>query len=170
MKIRAGAENYSYYRSIKRYADYLKNGAALEAVKPLALKYCVGKGVDIGAGRWPLPGARPIEDTGNENAYRIYERDNSLDFIFSSHTLEHLHHPEDALSEWCRKLRKDGILFLYLPHPACEMWRPSILKYHVWAPDPVFLERLLTEKFGLHLIYITYLPDAYFSFVLVAGK
>lgn len=43
--------------------------------------------------------------------------DGSLDFVFSSHCLEHLERPFEALCEWSRKLKKGGYLILILPHP-----------------------------------------------------
>jgi SAM-dependent methyltransferase len=132
--------------------------------------HCRGHGIDIGAGRWPLPGARSIDDSEHENAYSINEPDGSLDYIFSSHTLEHLENPDAALFEWCKKLRKGGIIFLYLPHPACEMWLPENLIFHKWSPSPAILEQKLIDQFKLKINFISYLPDAYFSFVIVAEK
>jgi len=152
------------------YPDYLKFGAALQAVAPLASKYCNGNGLDIGASHWPLHGARAIEDKTEENAYKINESNKCVDFVFSSHTLEHLERPWEALSEWTRVLKSDGVLFLYLPHPSCDMWMPSNLKYHKWSPDPVQLEERLVGDYGYEMIYNTYLPDAFFSFVIVARK
>ena len=170
LRIRAGAENYASYRSARLYPDYLKFGAALQAVVPLAVKYCKGHGLDVGAGRWPLPGARPVEDSADENAYVLREPDASLDFLFSSHTLEHLDRPWDALTEWTRTLKPEGILFLYLPHPACEMWAPANLRFHKWSPDPHTLEERLAKEYGYEIRYVTYLPDAFFSFVVIAQK
>jgi len=170
LRLRATAKDFAAYRAMSHYPGYLKTGAALEAVRPLALKYCRGRGVDVGASRWPLEGARAIDDGPDENAYRIRETDFSLDFLFSSHTLEHLDRPWDALGEWTRVLRPGGILFLYLPHPACEMWKTENLPFHKWNPDPVTIERELTERFGYEISSITYLPDAFFSFVVVAEK
>lgn len=167
---RATASSYKSYKAAKRYPDFLKHGNALSAVIPLANKHCRGHGIDIGAGRWPLPGARGIDDSEHENAYAINEPDGSLDYIFSSHTLEHLERPDTALAEWCRKLRKGGIMFLYLPHPACEMWLPENLKFHKWSPSPAELEQKLTNQFNLKISYISYLPDACFSFVVIAEK
>jgi SAM-dependent methyltransferase len=117
-----------------------------------------------------LTGARPVEDGTHENAYVLREADGSLDFVFSSHTLEHLDRPWDALSEWIRVLKPGGVLFLYLPHPACEMWKPERLRFHRWSPDPVTLEEKLSVKFALQPLYVSYLPDAYFSFVVIAQK
>jgi SAM-dependent methyltransferase len=170
IRLRAGSDSYIRHRAHRLYPDYLKFGAAMEAVRPLAAKYCYGRGVDVGAGHWPLSGARPVEDGVDENAYALKEADESLDFVFSSHTLEHLDRPWDALNEWVRTLKPGGVLFLYLPHPACEMWKPEQLQFHRWSPDPVTLEEKLSVQFALHLLYVSYLPDAFFSFVVIARK
>lgn len=42
--------------------------------------------------------------------------DESMDFVFSSHTLEHIKEHEKALKEWWRIIKQDGYLVLYLPH------------------------------------------------------
>lgn len=40
----------------------------------------------------------------------------SMDFVFSSHLLEHIHDTRKTLKEWWRVLRNGGYLVLYLPH------------------------------------------------------
>lgn len=170
LQIRKGAYNYRIYKEIKYYPDYLKYGAAVDGVKFLAKKYCKGKGVDIGAGKWSLENAKPIEDNEDENAYKLLENDESLDFIFSSHLLEHLEKPEDAIEEWSTKLKKNGILFLYLPHPSCHMWKKENLKYHIWNPDPYYLETKFKSDDRFQIEYISYLPDGYMSFVCILKK
>jgi hypothetical protein len=50
------------------------------------------------------------------------------------------------------------------------MWEPENLKFHKWSPDPVMLEEKLQDVYGYEIIYVSYLPDAFFSFVLVARK
>lgn len=170
LRLRASANTFEAYRAIKLYPDYLKFGAALEAVKPLAAKHCKGNGVDVGAGRWPLPGSRAVENNTAENAYTLNESDDSLDYVFSSHTLEHLDRPWEALTEWTRVLKPGGTLFLYLPHPACEMWLTKNLRFHLWNPDPVTLEERIATEYGYELQYVTYLPDAFFSFVIIGKK
>jgi len=160
----------SYYKKTKLYPDYLKEGAMVESVKFLAKKYCQGKGIDIGGGKWPLEGARTIENNLIENAYLIKEKDESLDFVFSSHTLEHLEDWQKALREWFRVLKPKGILFLYLPHPCCKMWGKGILAQHKWNPDPYLLTDFLTKNLRMNLKEITYLPDGYLSFVVIAEK
>jgi ADP-heptose:LPS heptosyltransferase/predicted SAM-dependent methyltransferase len=42
--------------------------------------------------------------------------DESMDFVFSSHVLEHMEDPAKTLSEWWRVIRPGGYLALYLPH------------------------------------------------------
>jgi len=42
--------------------------------------------------------------------------DKCMDFVFSSHLLEHIEHFEDALREWWRVIKPGGHLVLYLPH------------------------------------------------------
>jgi SAM-dependent methyltransferase len=42
--------------------------------------------------------------------------DKSMDFVFSSHLLEHIEAFEDALREWWRVIKPGGPLVLYLPH------------------------------------------------------
>jgi len=42
--------------------------------------------------------------------------DNSLDYVFSSHCLEHIVDTKSALLEWTRVIKKGGYLVLILPH------------------------------------------------------
>jgi ADP-heptose:LPS heptosyltransferase/predicted SAM-dependent methyltransferase len=42
--------------------------------------------------------------------------DGSMDFVFSSHLLEHIKDHEKALAEWFRIVKPGGYLVLYLPH------------------------------------------------------
>ncbi|MGD0278250.1 MAG: class I SAM-dependent methyltransferase [Smithella sp.] len=43
-------------------------------------------------------------------------RDESLDFIISSHVLEHFWDPIKALKEWMRVVKKSGYVFMIIPH------------------------------------------------------
>lgn len=69
----------------------------------------------------------------------------SQDFVFSSHTLEHIEDHVAALREWWRVLKVGGFLCLYLPHkdhyPQCagrEAWNEWIAahkdEYHDLGP------------------------------------
>ena len=119
----------------KRYPQYLKGGNACQFIAPTALQFCKGKGVDVGAGKWPLPGAVPVDARNGQDAMSFAFE--SLDFVFSSHCLEHLPNPIAALEYWKARLVTGGVLFLYLPHPDMEYWRPQNCRKHLhsWAPE-----------------------------------
>jgi len=168
--LRNRIQNPSFYKKSKFYPNYLKRGNMSQGIKSLAEKYCLGKGVDVGASNWPISGSRVIENKKEENAYIIKEQDNSLDFVFSSHCLEHLDKWQDALKEWYRVLKHEGVLVLYLPHPSCEMWLPEVNKYHKWSPEPKVIEEFLSKELKMKIKEISYLPDGYLSFVVIAEK
>jgi SAM-dependent methyltransferase len=136
-KILVGSEFFYQYRG-DRYPDYLNHGNAVSFIAPTARRYCTGTGLDIGAGDWPLPGAIPIQDAPRQNTYALNGfADASLDYIFSSHCLEHLGRWREALGLWARKIKPGGIMFLYLPHESMQMWRrcgPWVGTGHAWIP------------------------------------
>ncbi len=43
-------------------------------------------------------------------------KDSTLDFVFTSHVLEHFFDPIKALEEWYRVTKKDGYIFMIIPH------------------------------------------------------
>ena len=97
--------------------------------------------------------------------------DSSLDYVFSSHTLEHLEDWEQALDEWSRKLRPGGHLFLYLPHPGCAIWHPGspfVRDGHKWSPTPDVVKAAVSKR-GLHIVDSDDGPDAMQSFY-VCGR
>jgi hypothetical protein len=161
----------------REYPLSLNNGNAIEHIKTRALKFCKGLGLDIGAGKWPLEGAIPIDISyGNgQDATHLNEYANqSMDFIFSSHCLEHIPENlwEDALALWLKKLKIGGYIALYLPHPEMELWHPGapwVGDAHKWIPT---LDAI-SDFFELHFIEIVDQfegPDSYFSFFIVGRK
>ena len=122
-----------------KYPEYLRNGNAMQFIASVALKFCRGRGLDVGAGKWPLPGAIPVdlEGLGAYDLFPVIEGD-KLDFIFSSHCLEHIEDPIRALEHWKACISPGGVLFLYLPHPDMEYWRPENCRKHrhlFWPKD-----------------------------------
>lgn len=102
-------------RSRKEHSDFV----------PRFLK---GRGVEIGAFKTPIPGIRPIYVDrfgmyANEPTHADYYgdacelpfHDSSLDYVASSHVLEHVANPVAALSEWFRVLKHGGIIYMVLP-------------------------------------------------------
>ncbi len=142
----------------------------MSGIRFLARKYCLGKGVDIGCSKWPLEGARGVEYTPQEDAYKLNEKNESLDFVFSSHLFEHLERPFDAVEEWHRVLKSHGVIFFYLPHPVCKMWLKKNLTCHLWNPDPYVMEEHFKKDKRFNVEYITYQPDGMMSFAVVVRK
>lgn len=117
------------------FPAYLKTGNACQFIAPVARHFCRGHGLDIGAGRWPLEGAIPVDRQNGDDVLALPF--GSLDFVFSSHCLEHLDDPIAALRHWKSLLRPGGVLFLYLPHPSMQYWLPqNCAKHrHAWWPE-----------------------------------
>lgn len=125
------------------YPDYLKTGNACQFIAPAALHFCRGNGLDIGAGKWPLPGATPIDLINGQDAMHLPE--GAFDYVFSSHALEHLENPVAALEHWKSRLRKGGVLMLYLPHPDMTYWLPQNNRKHLHAWRPADAARLVAD-------------------------
>ena len=94
----------------KFYPDYLTVGGASHAIFRTATKFCQGHGFDIGAGLWPMPGALPVDTWRGPGAGRTLADipDGALDYVFSSHCLEHIEEWPQALRDWVAKVRPGG--------------------------------------------------------------
>jgi hypothetical protein len=124
--------------------------------------------LDIGAGSHPFPNARPIGEGETEHAYNILEHSETVDFIFSSHCVEHLQSPEIALKEWARVLDYGGLLYLYWPSPNYRPWRKeSMPKWHKHNITMKMMIAMLPEE--LYPIEISEL-DWFFGQKIVARK
>lgn len=127
----------------KLYPEYIRNGNACRFITPFAQQFCTGSGVDVGPGKWPFPGALPV-DVGPE--YSAMELPpGPFDYVFSSHCLEHLRDPIGALEHWRERLRPGGVLFLYLPHPDMEYWQPQNCRKHLHSWRPGDMKRILYD-------------------------
>lgn len=158
----------------KYYPDYLHMGGACHAIFREALKYCRGTGIDVGAGLWPLPGATAVDIWRGPGAHRTVAdiHDGSLDFVFSSHCLEHNDEWRNVLKEWLRKLRLGGVVFLYLPHPECGIWEvgsPFVGDGHKWTPTPEIVKSSLAQL-GCSMVACDDGPDGMLSFWVCARR
>jgi hypothetical protein len=114
------------------YPSFQADGNAAQFAIPYAKHVCTGRGVDIGCNReeWKFPDAFPVDPEINEYDALNFPHSN-LDYIFSSHCLEHLHDWVDVLNYWTSKLNSGGTLFLYLPDYSQTYWRPWHNRKHV---------------------------------------
>jgi SAM-dependent methyltransferase len=90
-----------------------------------ATRYFVGDGIDIGAGVdelgkyaefFPMMKECRAWDLKDGDAQWLAGvPDNSLDFAHSSHCLEHMRDPREALKNWLRVLRPGGHLVVLVP-------------------------------------------------------
>ncbi len=80
--------------------------------------YFSGRVLDIGAGKDPVCSSAIVFDQqhGDANHIRNYFESNSFDTVHSSHCLEHMNNPIDALSEWWSLVKPGGYLVTVVPH------------------------------------------------------
>jgi SAM-dependent methyltransferase len=171
-RVRRWGKWYYKFRGVS-YPEHLAGGNAAAHIRNVAEKYCTGSGLDIGADRWPYPGADPVRNDRDRNASILDDvPDASQDYIHSSHCLEHLDRWEDALRLWVRKLKPGGRLFLYLPHEDMKLWAPGspwVADGHKWQPTLAVLKPFL-ESLGLRVIEFNAGRDQYWGFHIVAQK
>src|SRR5262245_6788995 len=126
--------------------------------------------VDVGCHKpeWALPGAIPVDIAFDDPYEALNLPEGKLDGIFSSHCLEHLPNYVDALEYWYSRLEPGGILFLYLPHPDQEYWKPHHNRKHIHSLNPDLLREIL-EDLGYVNIFITGY-DLNHSFYVIAER
>jgi SAM-dependent methyltransferase len=152
------------------YPKYQTQGFAAKFIFPFAKEVCFGKGYDIGCNReeWKLPNAIGIDPliSGNLNATNLPTGE--VDYIFSSHCLEHLDRWVDVLDYWYLHLKTGGTLFLYLPDKSQEYWLPWNNRKHVQFFTPDIIRKYLTDK-GYKNVFVSGV-DLNNSFAAMAEK
>ena len=165
------SESFNQYIEYKKYPYYLITGNAISFCYEDARLYCIGKGIDVGGGAFGFPGARLVENNQEENAMKILENDNSLDYVFSSHCLEHLDKNAQSkfISEASRCLKAGGIFYIYMPSISASQWDPKIMSAHKLITST---EELIKECKGKRLnpLKIHSLTDSYLSKRLIFIK
>jgi SAM-dependent methyltransferase len=157
-----------------------------------ATRYFVGDGIDIGAGsdslgnyREQFPAMRSCRawDLQDGDAQLMPGvADASFDFVHSSHCLEHMRDPGEALQHWLRVLRPGGHLVMLVPDEdlyeqgqwpstfnSDHKWSFTTCKQASWSPRSCNLTELLARFAGqAHVLKIETL-DATFRYH-VAGR
>ena len=83
-------ETVSYKNHV--YPALQSKGFAAQFAIPFAKHLCKGYGYDVGCGKmeWKLPGAVAIDPEINSRYNALHFPRTPVDYIFSSHTLEHI--------------------------------------------------------------------------------
>lgn len=167
----------------KDYPALQAEGFASQYAFAFAEKFCKGIGLDIGYSKpeWKLPGAIGVDsgkmfiETDKQelqapfSATELPYTDFNVDYIFSSHCLEHLPDWVGVLDYWSLKIRSGGIMFLYLPNADYqEYWRPMSNRKHINWLTPDMLESYFMFR-GWKNIFVTG-HDLNYSFYAVAEK
>lgn len=131
----------------KQYPKFQTEGYASRYAIPYAQRVCNGVGVDIGCNReeWAFPGSMPVDPVINEWDAMNFPYDN-LDYIFSSHCLEHLTDWVSVLDYWKTKLKSGGVLFLYLPDYSQVYWRPWNNRKHMNIFSPQIIRDYMEDR------------------------
>lgn len=182
----------------KSYPKFQSEGNAMQFALPYAKHICKGIGLDIGCNRtewmyegglfssnieyidfdyWLIDAKRtncyahsyPIDPAINEyDALHFPTNCRDLDYIISSHCLEHLQDWVDVLDYWYDNLAVDGILFLYLPDYSQEYWKPWNNRKHKNIFHPQIIEDYMIHK-GFINIYKSGI-DLNNSFIIFGQK
>jgi len=160
----------------KIYPEYIKNGNAAKFIFPFAEHFCDGEGLDIGGLKeCHLPGAIIINKLYKDDKFNAFnlpqinqQNRGGWDYIFSSHCLEHLEDYIIALEHWRDSLKINGRLFLYLPHPDMEYWRPENCRKHRHLFYPDDLKNCLETLNFRDILYSG--RDFYWSFIITGIK
>lgn len=154
----------------KEYPLFQSKGGAALWVREIAKQYCIGSGFDIGYSKeeWKFPGAIGIDADVTEPFDAMNLPCLQMDFIHSSHCLEHIKENwYNVLDYWLTKIKVNGIIFLYLPHKSQEYWLPENNRKHIHSFDGEEIEKYLISL-GHKVIRSG--VDLNNSFVLVCEK
>lgn len=110
-----------------------------------------GDGIDIGCGPDPIsPQAVPFDMADGDANVITRHVQRQFDFVFSSHCLEHMRDPRQALLEWWQLVKPGGFLFVVVPDEDLyeqgfwpsrfnddHKWTFTISKSKSWSPVSV---------------------------------
>lgn len=133
----------------KKYPKFQSEGNAAQFIIPFAKKVCIGTGYDIGYCKeeWKLSNAIGIDINDRSNDFCANNLpNNKVDYIFSSHCLEHVDNWVETLEYWISKIKNNGVLFLYLPNFSQSYWRPWYNKKHKHCLTPEIIKTFLIDK------------------------
>lgn len=132
----------------KKYPSFQAIGNASQFAIPFAKHICKGEGYDIGCMKkeWSFPGSRPIDLSFNDGFHATNLPEKNVDYIFSSHCLEHILDWVSVMDYWYDTLKVGGTLFLYLPDYSQEYWRPWNNRKHFNILTPTIVKDYMEDK------------------------
>lgn len=94
------------------------------------LKYCVGKGANVGCGNAPLGNSLGVDICPTASAASIFApadklpfESDSLDYVVSCASLEHIDRgPVHVLREWTRCVKVGGVVAVIVPDAEYGIW------------------------------------------------
>lgn len=154
----------------EKFLKIQAEGYCTQYAMPFAKKFCVGEGYDIGCNRleWALPGATPIDLAFPDEWDAFNLPDKQVDYIYSSHCLEHIDDWIGALDYWHTKLKIGGVLFLYLPHYDQTYWRPWNNRKHIHVVSPQIITDYMKDRGYVNVFHSE--RDLNHSFMIVGEK
>lgn len=153
-----------------KYPLFQTKGFASKYAFPFAEEVCKGVGYDIGCMKpeWSLPGSIPIDLSFEDGYHATNLPDGEVDYIFSSHCLEHVNDWVRILDYWTTKIKSNGTLFLYLPDYSQVYWRPWNNTKHVNIFKPEFIKDYM-EANGYKNVFVSGV-DLYNAFMAIGEK
>lgn len=151
--------------------------------------YCSGNGLDIGYGGDPIvphaicmdlptPYARyakhPQHLHGDARDLHWF-KDQTLDFVYSSHVLEDFEDTAAVLDEWLRIIKPGGNLVLYLPDEQtyrehCRKQGKPPNAHHIHDDfGPAYIEKILASRTDVEIRHVRF-PVGIYSFEMVVRK
>ena len=99
--------------------------------------FLVGSGIDIGCGDCPIKAdcrRFDVED-GDANCIEKYVQD-KFDYVFSSHCLEHMDDPREAIKGWWNLVKPGGVMIVVVPDE--DLYEQGVFPsqfnpYHKWT-------------------------------------
>lgn len=154
----------------RKYPMFQALGNASQFSIPFAIHFCKGFGYDIGFCKeeWKLPNACGIDLSLGDGYHANHLPDRYVDYIYSSHCLEHVTNWTETLEYWISKIKDGGILFLYLPDFSQIYWRPWNNKKHNHCFIPSIIHDFLVDH-AMKNIFISGV-DLNNSFMVVCEK
>lgn len=138
--------------------------------------YLSGRVIDIGAGKDPvtIDAERFDIEDGDANYITKYRQAESYDCVHSSHCLEHMFNPQNALQEWWILVKPGGYLVVVVPEEDLYeqgVW-PSMFnddhkctfrfnKKTAWSPVSYDVEALVSSLPGADIVSIELHDDFY---------